>query len=68
MRHCYFIFYPETLTALSLLDLLLNELQSELVGNIPLLFRQHLWIQLNACPIHYMVPIRQWINDVYSQR
>ena len=39
-----------------------------MVGDIPLLFRQNLWIQLDGCPVHYARPVRQWLNDHYPQR
>lgn len=49
------------------MDFLQNELQPELVGgDIPLLFRPNLWIQLDGYPVHFAVPTM--LNDHYPQR
>ena len=50
------------------MEFLENEFETEVAGDIPLLFRQNLWIQLDSCLMHNAVPVRQWINDHYPQR
>ena len=50
------------------LDFSANEFETEVARDIPLLPRRNLWIQLDGCPIHYTVPVRQWMNDHYPQR
>ena len=51
------------------MNFLENEFKREVAGDIPLLRRQNLWIQLDGCPIHYAVPIIIIIiNDHYPQR
>ena len=44
------------------------EFEREVEGDIPLLLRQNLWIQLYGYQIHYAVPVQKWINDHYPQR
>ena len=50
------------------MEFLENEFETEVAGDIPLLLRQNLWIQLDSCLMHNAVPVRQWINDHYPQR
>ncbi|XP_024883365.1 uncharacterized protein LOC112462061 [Temnothorax curvispinosus] len=60
-------FLPEHLTARSFLNFLSNDLTIAL-EDVPLLSRQHMWIQLNGFSAYSGKQVQQWLNEHYPKR
>lgn len=60
-------FFHQSLNA----DRYLNFLQSEisnLIDNLPLLERQHIWFQQDGAPCHSRLDVRQYVEDCFNER
>lgn len=60
-------FFEESLNGNVFLDFLVNQLPL-LLEDVPLETRQNLFLQLDGCPAHFAITVREHINAVFQQR
>lgn len=56
---------PSSLNGPRFLEFLQNEFFDAL-NEIPLIYRQNMWLQLDGAPAHFARQVRQYLNDNYS--
>lgn len=58
---------PATLTSRDFLNLLTEQLP-ELLENIPLATRRTMYVQMDGCPAHWAIIVRNYLNQTYPDR
>jgi len=57
---------PQVMNSLNFLNFLQNEF-SDLLDDLPLATRRKMWLQLDGCPSHFGINVRQYLNENFPQ-